>query len=104
MSQGTASWRAPDELPGPDWKFAQASDSLFSRHSAQTYLNLSATARAWINRPSFSARVMTVSFKLARASRDRCWKVGFLMNASTDRPENIRAQPPVGSTWLVPEA
>ena len=40
--------------------------------SYYVYLKRSATARACTRRPSFSARVMTVSFRDARASKDRC--------------------------------
>ena len=38
----------------------------------QVYLKRSATARAWSRSPSLSARVITVSLRLARASRERC--------------------------------
>src|SRR5208337_733321 len=82
----------------------QARLGVNKKFSGQVYLKRSATARAWSGSPSLSARVITVSLRLARAPRDRYWKVGLLMKSSSDKPENMRAHPPVGRTWLVPEA
>ena len=62
------------------------------------YSNLAFTALAWMGRPSASAKVTTTSFRLDRPSLLRYWNVGFFTKSSTESPENIRAQRPVGNT------
>src|SRR6266478_4967809 len=62
------------------------------------------TAWRWAIKPSDSARVSTVSARRRKPLRVTVCTLMHFTKSVAERPPRLRAQPPVGRTWLLPVA